>query len=168
MSDLKVEKHKVVAFTYSILNKQGEVVEKSDIPMEYVHGADKRVFPLVMEAMEGTKIGDTKEIVLTPENGFGEYDENKSFRDKIDNVPPEYQTIGTEASFQNEDGHELKMKVMSVENGEILLDGNHPFAGKTVTFKITVKAIRDASVKEVGSGLAEDYQLPQTNNQKLH
>lgn len=163
MSDLKVENYKVVSFTYSILNEKGEVKEQNDIPMDYVHGADKRVFPEVMQAMDGAKIGDTKEIVITPINGFGEYDENKSFRDKIENVPAECQIVGVEVSFQDEDGEQLTMKVVSIENGEIFLDGNHPFAGKTVTFKITVKGIRDAAVEEVGSGIAEEYQLNQFN-----
>lgn len=158
MSDITVEKNKVVSFTYSIMNEKGKVEEQSDIPMEYVHGADDRVFPLVVEAMEGAKIGDTKEIILTPENGFGVYDENKTYRDKIENVPSEYQTVGAEAIFRNEDDKELKMKVISVKNGEVFLDGNHVFAGKTMTFKITVKAIRNATVAEVGSGVVEDNQ----------
>ena len=168
MPDLRVEKHKVVAFTYSILNDKGEVKEQNDIPLEYVHGADVRVFPEVVKAMEGAKIGDIKEIILTPENGFGEYDENKTYRDKIENVPPDYQKVGSEASFQNEDGEQLTMKVMSIENGEIFLDGNHPYAGKTLTFKITVKGIREATVDEVASGIAEEYQSSQSNKAKVH
>jgi len=167
MSDI-VEKHKVVAFTYSILNEKGEVEEQSDTPMEYVHGIDERVFPLVMEAMEGAKIGDTKEIILAPLDGFGVYDENKTFRDKIENVPSEYQVVGAEASFKNDEGQELKMKVISVEKGEVLLDGNHPFAGRTMIFKIAIKGIRDASADEVESGLVENYQLDNSTKHEVH
>ena len=155
MSDI-VEKNKVVSFTHRILNNKGEVEEQSNVPMEYVHGADQRVFPLVIEAMEGAKVGDTKEIILEPLDGFGVYDENKTYREKLENVPPEYHTVGAEASFKSEDGQELKMKVVSVENGEVFLDGNHPFAGKTMTFKITVEAIRDATAEETDSGLVEE------------
>lgn len=169
MSELKVEKHKVVSFTSSILNDKGEVVEQNDIPMEYVHGAGTSDFPDDdMKAMEGAKIGDTIDIILTPENGFGEIDPNKTFRDKIENVPPEFQIIGTEASFQNEKGETLKMKVVSVENGEVFLDGNHPFAGKTMTFRIKVMAIRNATVEEVGSGLVENYQSGDPSKPVVH
>lgn len=153
MSELKVEKHKVVTFTSRILNEKGEVVEQNDSPMEYVHGADSGSATDDMTAVEGAKIGDTIDIELTPENGFGEIDANKRFRDKIENVPPEFQTIGTEATFQNEKGETLMMKVIAVEDGEVFLDGNHPFAGQTMTFRIEVLAIRDATVEEVGSGL---------------
>lgn len=155
MSELKVEKHKVVSFTSSILNDKGEVVEQNGTPMEYVHGTDNGSFTDDMKAMEGAKIGDTIDVELTPENGFGEIDPNKTFRDKIENVPPEFQTIGVEASFQNEKGETLTMKVISVENGEVFLDGNHPYAGQTMTFRIKILAIRDATVEEVGSGLVE-------------
>ena len=167
MSDI-VKKDKVVSFTHSILNDRGEVEEQSNVPMEYVHGADQRVFPLVIEAMEGAKVGDTKEIILEPLDGFGVYDENKTYREKLENVPPEYHTVGAEASFKSEDGQELKMKVVSVENGEVFLDGNHPFAGKTMTFKITVEAIRDATAEETDSGLVEESVSAKTANSVVH
>lgn len=157
MSDA-VEKDKVVSFMYSILNEKGKVEEQSDIPMEYVHGVDEQVFPLVTKAMEGAKIRDTKEVVLEPMDGFGVYEENKTYRDKVENVPPEYHSVGAEVTFKNEDGQELKMNVISVENGEVFLDGNHPFAGRTMTFKITVEAIREATVEEVASGTVVDNQ----------
>lgn len=168
MSELKVEKHKVVSFTSSILNDKGEVVEQNDIPMEYVHGAGESAVSDDMKAVEGAKIGDTIDIELTPENGFGEYDPNKTFRDKVENVPPEFQNIGSEASFQNEKGETLKMRVISVENGEVFLDGNHPFAGKTMTFRVKVIAIRDASVEEVGSGFVENQQLGDSGKPVVH
>ena len=168
MSELKVEKHKVVSFTSSILNDKGEVVEQNDIPMEYVHGAGSSDISDDMKAVEGAKIGDTIDIELTPENGFGEFDPNKTFRDKIENVPPEFQTIGTEVSFQNDKGETLTMKVISVENGEVFLDGNHPFAGKTMTFRIKVIAIRNATEEEVGSGLVENHQSGDPGKPVVH
>ena len=167
MSEI-VEKNKVVSFTHSILNEKAELVEQSDVPMEYVHGADQRVFPLVVEAMEGSKVGDTKEIILEPLDGFGVYDENKTYRDKLENVPAEYHSVGAEASFKSEDGQELKMKVISINNGEIFLDGNHPFAGKTMTFKITVKAIRDAMAEEVDTGLVNESASTKQTNTAVH
>ena len=167
MSD-RVAKHKVVSFTYSILNERGEVEEKNDNYTKYVHGSNETAFPAVMsEALEGARVGETKEIDLPPEIGFGEYDENKTYRAKIEDMPPEYHTLGAEATFRDEDGKELLMKVMSVENGEIFLEGNHPFAGKTMTVSMTIIAIRDATVEEVGSGLAKDYQLSQSTP-KVH
>ena len=168
MSELKVEKHKVVTFTSCMLTDKGEIVEENNKPMEYVHGADTNGMTGDMEAMEGAKIGDTIDIELTPEHGFGEIDPNKTYRDKIENVPDEFQTIGTEASFQNDKGETLTMKVVAVENGEVFLDGNHPYAGKIMTFRIKVIAIRDATIEEVGSGLVENQQIGNPNKTAIH
>ena len=96
------------------------------------------------------------------------YDENKTYHDKLENVPPEYHKVGAEASFKSEEGQELKMKVVSVENGEVFLDGNHPFAGKTMTFKITVKAIRDATEEEANTGLVDESVSVKTANTVVH
>jgi len=167
----KVTKHKVVSFIYSILNEKGEIEENNDIPTDYVHGSNENVFPAVMsEALEGAEVGDSREILLPPEMGYGRYDENKTYRAKIEDMPEEYHKLGAQATFRDEDGKELLMTVMTIENGEVFLDGNHPFAGKTMTVKMTVKAIRDATVDEVGTGLSSKYQQAQevSNEEKLH
>ncbi len=156
----KVEKHKVVTFTYSILDENGSIQEQSDLPMAYVHGADKRVIPKIAEAMEGRSVGETVKIAVPPKDGFGEFDGGLIFRDKLENVPEEYREIGKEAQFQNEDGQTRTMVVTKIENGEIELDGNHPYAGKTMTFILNIKEIRDATADEVGSGIAAQNAIP--------
>ena len=57
------------------------------------------------------------------------------------------------------------MTVKSIENEEIFLDGNHPFAGKTMTFRVTEKDIRDTTAKEIGAGLVTDHTY---TAEKLH
>ena len=103
---------------------------------------------------------DEVEVSLSPAEGFGEHDPNLTFSDAIDNVPPEYRHIGAEATFENEDGESITMTVVKMEDGKIMLDGNHPFAGKTVTFKLRVKEIRDATEAEVGSGEVAQQDTP--------
>jgi len=159
MSD-KVANQKVVTFTYSIMNEKGEVQEQSDLPMAYVHGSDDRVIPKIAEAMEGKTVGEVVEVAVPPKDGFGEYDESLIYRDKLENVPEEYRELGKEAQFQNENGQTKTMVVTRIENGEIELDGNHPYAGKTMTFKLNIREIRDASADEVGSGIATQNAIP--------
>lgn len=165
MPEKIVENHKVDSFVYSILGESGTLYEENNIPMNYVHGIDARIFPEVIAAMEGAKINETKEIALSPWQGFGEYDANKTITDKIENVPTEFQNIGAEASFENESGEQLIMTVKSIENEEIILDGNHPFAGKTMTFRVTEKDIRDTTAEEIGAGLVTDHTY---TAEKLH
>ncbi len=152
MSDLKVEKNRVVSFVYTIVSDKGEVLEQNDVPSEYIHGLDERVFPQIVTAMEGAVAGAIREVTLPPEEAFGQYDYSKTFRDKLENVPDEYRKLGAEATFQNEKGEQLTMRVVSMENGEIFLDGNHPLAGKTITFRMVVKGVREATDEELESG----------------
>lgn len=157
-----VSKYKVVTFTYIIMDKEGQVLEQSDLPMSYLHGVDGKMYPRAEQALEGKAIGDEVEVTITPEEGFGYPDPSMMYVDKIENVPPEYRHIGAEAMFQNEQGEAITMKVTRIEGGEITLDANHPFAGKTVVFKIKVAGIREATQQEIGTGEVVDMSGPLT------
>ena len=156
MSDSIVAKNKAIYITYSILDSQGQVVEQSDIPIGYVHGADSGLFEQVEAALEGAKAGDKLEVVLPPEQGFGAHDPALTFTDDIDNVPPEYRYIGAEVEFENEQGEAMKFLVTKIENGKLTVDANHPFAGQTVKFAVTVVAVRDATPDEIANGRPDE------------
>ena len=153
MSDQQVTKNQVVSITYRILDDKGEVVEQSDIPVDYIHGVKNEMFKKVEQALEGKQVGDTVEVVLSPDEGFGHHDANMTFTDDIDNVPPEYRQVGARPMFQNENGDTTEFVVTKIENGKLTVDGNHPFAGKTMTFKVYIVAIRPASESELSGGL---------------
>ena len=152
MSGQIVTKHKVVSITYRILDEKGELVEQSDIPIDYIHGTENDMFAKVEQALEGKTVGDTVEVVLPPEDGFGHADPNMTFTDDIENVPPEYRHVGARPMFQNEHGDVTEFFVSKIENGKLTVDGNHPFAGKTMTFTVDVVAIRDATEEELSGG----------------
>ena len=152
MTEETVAKQKVVTFTYVILDENRSVQEQSDLPMSYLHGVDGKMFPKVESELEGKKVGDVVEVTLAPVEAFGERDPSLTFDDVIENVPPEFQQIGAEATFQNDAGEQVSMTVTRIENGKVYLDGNHPCAGKTMTFQVTVKDIREATTEEVGAG----------------
>lgn len=154
MSD-KVEAQKVVSFTYQILDEAGAVQELSDLPMSYVHGMDEHVFPEIVEAMEGKKVGDEEKVKL-PADGFGVYNPELTFCDDIANVPEEFQQVGAKATFQNDAGDTTDMTVVKVADGKVYLDGNHMFAGKAMTFKIKVSGIREATEQELETGQPEN------------
>lgn len=157
-----VADHKVVTFTYSILDTEGQVLEQSDLPMSYIHGVDGKMYPKVEAALTGCTQGDEVDVTLEPRDGFGDANPDLMYRDSVDNVPPEYRRIGAEAMFQNEAGETITMKVIRIEDDEITLDANHPFAGKTVVFHIKVVDVRDATQQEIGTGEVVDFNGPLT------
>ena len=138
-----IQKNKLVSITYSILDEQGEVVEQSDTPIDYLHGVDGRIFAKLIAALEGRSLGDVVRVTLLPDEGFGYEDPNLVITTKIDNAPQEYRVVGAKATFQNENGGTMETVVTKIEDGNITVNGNHPFAGKTMTFVVTVVGVRD-------------------------
>lgn len=150
-----ISKDKVVTVSYRIETEDGETVEQMDTPVSYLHGRDSGLFEKVEEALDGQAVGDVVSVTLTPAEGFGDWDPEKTFSDAIENVPPEYRKLGAEAEFQNELGDSLKMIVTHVDAGTITLDGNHPLAGKTITFHVRVVDVRDATADEKQNGVSQ-------------
>ena len=74
MTDQFVEQNKVVSFVYSIVDESGELLEQSDLPISYVHGGKHDLFEKVEQGLDGAVVGDTVEVSLTPEEGFGAHD----------------------------------------------------------------------------------------------
>lgn len=157
-----VAAQKVVTFTYSITDTEGNILEQSDLPMSYIHQVDGKMYPSAEKAMEGKVVGDEVIVEIKPEEGFGYPDPELMHIERIENVPPEYLHIGAEAMFEDEQGETITMKVTKIENGEVTLDANHPFAGKTVVFVMKVVAVRDAIEQEIGTGEVIDMQGPLT------
>jgi FKBP-type peptidyl-prolyl cis-trans isomerase SlyD len=143
MSDNRIRKNKYVTFNYRILDVNQQVVEQSDIPMEYLHGVDGKMFEKVEQAMEGKNSGDQVKVTLSPDEGFGHPKPELTYTDSIDNVPPEFRQTGARPMFQNDQGETIEMVVTKIEDGKITIDGNHPFAGKNITFVIDIVSVQD-------------------------
>ena len=153
MTDQFVGSGKVVSFTYSIVDEAGDVIEQSDLPISYVHGGKHDLFEKVEEQLEGSVVGDTVEVSLTPEEGFGPHDPSLTYTDNLDNVPPEFHRVGAEVEMVNDAGDSKTFVVTHIEDGKLTVDGNHPMAGKVITFNISVTAIRDATDEEMTNGV---------------
>jgi FKBP-type peptidyl-prolyl cis-trans isomerase SlyD len=148
-----VSRNKVVSVTYEIFDGRGELFERSDLPVSYVHGAkESPMFAKIERALEGRDVGDSIEVELPPNEGFGDHRPELTFSDDVDNVPPQFRRLGAEVTFQNEKGEELNMVVTRIEAGRLTLDGNHPLAGQTVRFRVKVAGVRDATPEEIAQG----------------
>lgn len=159
-----ITRNKVVDITYLVKDDSGTAIEQNDIPVSYLHGVQGELLPALEKALQGKKVGDTIEVLVPPAEGFGEYDAELTFTDQVENVPQEYRQIGAQAQFENDAGERKTFVVSKVEGDQITFDGNHPFAGKTVTFIVNVKAVRDASEQELAEGRpSRDYALETTN-----
>ena len=147
-----IKRDKFVSLTYTITDEHNDILERIDMPVNYVHGRDSQVIDKVEKALEGCALGDEVSVELSPEDGFGEHQRELTFVDDIDNVPPEFRHVGAEVEFQNDKGESRMFRVSRIEDGKLTVDGNHPFAGKVITYNIRVTAVRDATSDEITNG----------------
>ena len=154
MTEPTVSANKVVAIKYRIRDASGRVREQRDIPITYIHGGNSELFPEIEAALDGRPVGFTTSVVLTPEQAFGYPDPDLVFTDSLDNVPPELRYVGAELDAESESGDIKHFRVTKIEDGALTVDANHPLAGQTLTYDVTITGIRDASPAELATGEA--------------
>ncbi len=157
MSAEEIKKNKYVELTYAILDAKGEIKERVDIPIKYIHGGDSGLFPKIEKALENQVEGARVEVALSQLEGFGPSDPNLIFTDDLANVPPQFHQVGAEVEMQNDRGETKKFTVTHIENGKLTVDGNHPLAGQTIKFVITIGMVRDATEDELKHGVTQNF-----------
>lgn len=156
MSEPRVARNKVVAIRYRVRTPAGGTLEVRDLPVTYLHGGASDLFPKIEQALEGKSVGEHITVTLTPEEGFGAHDPKLTFTDDLENAPPELRQVGMEFEAQNARGEAMLLKVTHIADGKITVDANHPFAGQTIVFDVTVQAVRDATPEELKLGRPTD------------
>ena len=154
MSKPIVEEDKIVSLVFTLKDGEGNVLEVAthEEPMLYLHG-HSNLLPSLETALAGLSAGEQVRVELPPEQGFGVHD-------------PERLQIVDREMFGGDDV-EVGMPIMveagddvmpfwvhEIRDDEVVLDGNHPFAGKNLDFDMTVIEIRDGSAEELEHGHA--------------
>ena len=152
MSD-KISNNKFVSLVYTITDDDDNILERIDMPIQYIQGVKSQVIEKIEIALTDHKEGDLVQVTLSPEEGFGPHQPDLTFSDDINNVPAQFHSIGAEVEFQNDQGESKIFRVTHMEDGKLTVDGNHPFAGKSITYNITVKEVRNATADELKHGV---------------
>jgi FKBP-type peptidyl-prolyl cis-trans isomerase SlyD len=149
-----IAKDQVVSFHYTLTDEQGTVIDKSeDQPLVYLHGASN-IIPGLENALLGKVVGDKLTVTVQPADGYGEYqpemvqDVPRNLFQGVDNIE-----IGMQFQAQADDGMQV-VTVKDVTDEAVIVDGNHPLAGKTLNFDVEIVEIRDASAEELQHGHA--------------
>ena len=142
---MKISNQKLVSMTYSI-HEGTNLLENVDAPVSFIYGKETNLLPIVENSLKGKEKGNELTIEVSPELGFGEIDENLIFVDSTDNVPKEYSKIGMQIDFENDKGMKRKFRVTNIDKDKITFDGNHPFSGKTLIYKIKIIDVANTEV----------------------
>ena len=150
---MQISDSKVVYIHYTLTNVNGELLDKSpeDEPLGYIHGAGN-IIPGLENALAGLSAGDDCKVEVAPEQGYGVRDEDlvqdvpHGAFDGVENIEP-----GMRFQAESEQGTRV-IEVVAVEGDVVTVDGNHPLAGETLSFNVTVERVRDASAEELDHG----------------
>ena len=151
---MKILKNTVVSLRYELFDASGDLLEKTEDPISYLHGGYDGIFPTVEESLQGKSVGEKIKITMEPDNAFGEY-EHDLVRVEPRNLFPDNIAIGMQFEGGIEDGDDDDYSlytVVEVTDTEVTVDGNHPLAGKTLDFVGVVTAVRTATTEELEHG----------------
>lgn len=146
-----ITKDKVVSLSYNVTDGDGNALEMGEPEMSYLHG-HQNLFPALEEGLSGLIVGSTKQITLEPEQAYGPYNPQLRFTAKLEQFGGQAPEAGMMVELQPDQGNPFVAQVVQVEGDDVFMDANHPLAGKTLNFDITVKDIRDASPEELTHG----------------
>lgn len=160
---MRIEKNKVVALSYEV-ETEGRTVDKmtEEKPLEYIHGG-RMLLPVFEAAIDGHEPGYEFDFDVKPEDGYGFYEENKRVEIPksafiVDGkMHDELLSLGRVLPMLNSEGEIVQGMVSEIKDDSVVMDFNHPMAGKTLHFKGKVISVRDATEKELKEGLHGEY-----------
>ena len=121
----------------------GSVFDSSEgrEPLEFRLG-EGAVIPGFENAVLGMTIGDTETIRIEPNDAYGDYDEELLFDIEPDDLPEEIEPqVGMILQISSEDGAISDVVIKEIDEDCITIDANHPLAGCTLNFKISLVAV---------------------------
>lgn len=156
-SALTVANDRVVSLDYVLHLDDGQEVDRSEAgqPLEYLHGHQQIVTGLE-SALDGMAVGDEKQVIVAPADGYGEHDP-----DQIQTFPrsafPAEATLDEGEILELQDdqsGHFFQAQIIESLPEQIVLDFNHPLAGETLHFDVRIAGVRPATADELAHGHA--------------
>ena len=154
---MQIAKDKVVSFDYTLTDPSGEVIDTSQggEPLAYLHGGGN-IIPGLENALDGKAPGDKFQVSIPPEQAYGQRDEallQVYTRDVLKGV--DEVEVGMQFQAETNRGMQI-LTVMAVDGDNVTLDANHPLAGVTLNFDVTIVDVRDATGEELAHGHVHD------------
>ena len=149
-----VQADQAVALHYVLKDDDGTVIDQSsgDEPLYYLHGHDN-IVPGLEKALTGAGVGDKKQVVVTPAEGYGEHEEERIIEVPRDQLPGDMELeIGLVLAMETNDDEQIPVRVIEMHEDHVKMDANHELAGVTLHFEVTSDTIRPATAEELEHG----------------
>ena len=140
---MTIQKGKAVSFDYT-LTIDGEVIDssKGKGPLKYVHGQGQ-IIPGLSKQLKGLRAGDERSVRVSPKEGYGEVNPD-AFREIVKTqLPPNVEPkAGMLLQVKTPQGGIMPVKIVEVKEDSVIIDFNHPLAGKTLNFKVKIVTVQ--------------------------
>lgn len=151
---MSIENNQVVGIEYELKEKGGnEVIDsnKGQAPLEFIVGKGQ-IIPGLEKELIGMNVGDKKQITVLASEAYGDINP-----DAVDELPKEqFAGIDLQPGLplygQGENGETIQVVVKEVKDNSVVIDYNHPLAGKDLVFDVNVVNAREATEDELLSG----------------
>ena len=153
MSTESVQDGVVVSMEYT-LHVDGELLDTSEGqgPLQFLVGYGNVISGLEKEMM-GMKIGDSKDVTVSPAEGYGEFDEEAFMEVPRDQFPKDMQLeVDTELTVRDDTGQARYARIENMDEKTVTLNFNHPLAGDELHFHVKVVALREPNAEELEHG----------------
>ena len=144
-NDLVVKDGMMVSLDYTLKSPDGKVLEtsKGREPLKYIHG-QKMMIPGLEKELTGMKVGGEKHVTVKPEDGYGKINPNAVQEVPKEKIPPNALKVGAVLAAKSPEGMIVPMTVREIKEKTVVMDLNHPMAGKTLVFDVKIVDIQPA------------------------
>jgi FKBP-type peptidyl-prolyl cis-trans isomerase SlyD len=154
---IKIQDGQVVSMNYTLL-VDGEVLDSSSghEPLEFLQGAGN-IIPGLEQELYGMAVGDSKMVIVQPEEGYGILDADAFVEVPREQFPSDIpMEIGVEITVTDQSGNPMNARIDSIDDDNVTLDFNHPLAGKELHFEVKIVSLREATDEENEHGHVHD------------
>ncbi len=141
--ELAVANGKTVSFEYVLtVDGKEEDSSKGKPPLEYVHG-ERKIIPGLEKQLTGMKVGDSKNVLVLFQEGYGPVDPRGFQEVSLDLLPKDIKLeIGLSLQMRDSVGNSFPCRIKEIKDQSVLVDFNHPLAGKDLHFQVKIVDIK--------------------------
>ena len=158
---MKISTNKFVSASYDLNVGEGderELMERAtaETPLQFVFGLGM-MLPAFEDQLNGLAVGDKFQFTLSPENAYGEFQEEnvvelpKNIFEVEGKFDDEFITEGATVPMMDSNGQRMNGSVLEVKEEVVVMDFNHPLAGETLHFNGEVLDVHEATAEEIAA-----------------
>ena len=141
--DKVIKDGSTVSLQYTLSEEDGKLIEsnKGKDPLKYTHGKNQ-IIPGLEKQLAGMKVGGEKQVKVKPEDAYGQVNPNGYQEFPKEKIPAEALKVGAMLTARGPQGQPVQVRVHEIKEKTVVLDLNHPLAGKTLVFDVKVLDIQ--------------------------